>query len=738
MTRRLISVLSKSNELPDGLVFDLNPSVATVTHSSGVVSAVTSAVGGFSLAIDGAGSDVLFDESDGSLQFQAGKYLSTTDATLTGYLDKAEPYTVFGIYETDTSPIAMSTLFSATTDTASRMCIGHRNNDLVFGTWNGAAYVGVQSFDQDAPSKKAIFSYTFDGSSTGAAKLNKKIATGTTTPYTVGNTGFSLGARLNDTLPFDGKIYRWLVFNRVLTATEISKVIDIVCNLQTFNLIGQSNGALWDSIASPYNKDGTSAYIDARNGLSRINITEYNAEATSGSYLSKLAYDAASQTHNNYWVDDTGSPSVAGPLLTAFKSDITSYGYSNDEPFKFIIANLESELFQIYLTNVSKAQVKAALEFLLADLQATYPNASFHYQILGRHNNNFDSSCQTARDIQFEVIASNTRLQYSHDMASLYLQGADSVHYSPTSFATAGQRAARSINANIKGASVESASITGNVITLQINHNQGTAFTNANYLPVPNLMADPHDFTGWTASGCTVTANTDTGANGVSSLADTLDKTSTGTRSIRQTFSTTTGEHFIGIKAKAGTNDHITILAASDAGDVFGAPNGRVEFDLTNITATDRATGGSTLTATGIEDIGANWLWCWLRSDFSSLGASPIIYLYPDVASGIGTVGDIVIDQMQVHKADFKVDFVDGAGEAFLRVFDDGVEVLPTSISSSGNTITITLSSTPADGSIIDIYGMHGDAKELQRHTIPVDNSSYAMPMQAFKQSITA
>ncbi len=194
--------------------------------------------------------------------------------------------------------------------------------------------------------------------------------------------------------------------------------------------------------------------------------------ATGGTYATSLS-------GSPYWYDVAGA--ARGVPFNTFYSVTGSYPYAP----KYILWDQgQADSGPIGQGTVTKAQYKAALRAIFADMNATYPSAKILIQRIftrtGVFNNSNNVGCQAVREVQQELI---DELSYVYRMSSTYdlAQSADDLHMTDAAYVTAGQRNGRFIanlegatNTGVNGPYVSAVSRSGTTVTITIVHDGGT------------------------------------------------------------------------------------------------------------------------------------------------------------------------------------------------------------------------------------------------------------------------
>jgi hypothetical protein len=344
-------------------------------------------------------------------------------------------------------------------------------------------------------------------------------------------------------------------------------------------------------------------------------------------------------------------------------------------------------------------------------------------------------SFQFIRETLYEIRADNaSRLNYGADFFLDRLLTKDHTHYDPAAYFNQMQRMGARMFDNSLPLTIGTPMLTGNSLFLPIIDPQGIGFTVTapNMRIASNLLADAQDFNLWTqgsASSTTTTANTRTDVQGTT-LADTIAKTTAAATGlsggISKIFTGTAADYNFSVFVEAGSVTNVTMGLSADNGVTY---RGRVEFSLTgNGTQVNR--GSTNLVGTPVIEklpLASDGTQVWRISFVATLTAATYAaFIYPDVANGT-TAGSIYAFGAQVTLgADLRDYAPQGASSAkqFIRVFDDGAEVLSTNTTLSPLGITYTLASTPASASVMEVDAPFGSFQDTQRHTIPVSLAS--------------
>lgn len=100
--------------------------------------------------------------------------------------------------------------------------------------------------------------YTYDGASTAALYVNNVLQVGTTAATSASANSMTIGARNDNTILFSGQVGQTLVYNRVLTATELSNyytsgIIPTTGLVRRYDLSEGAGSTAFDSSAGPVN-----------------------------------------------------------------------------------------------------------------------------------------------------------------------------------------------------------------------------------------------------------------------------------------------------------------------------------------------------------------------------------------------------------------------------------------------------------------------------------------------------
>jgi hypothetical protein len=704
------------------------------------------------LSRSASGTDIEWNRTNGTFTFKAGRTLVASGATL-AMLQKAvsagQDYTVItmGEHNIEADATNGAAICHSHLATDNRFIMRQQSQQIRVGNFTGTLYPNLAVFNLPAYNathnlRRCLIAYTNIAASPSNRELrfNNGVVTATgTNPAAPSTTaGFAIGGETNGTRLFTGTMSFFGISKYALNEAEIIAVNAAIADIEYVFGVGQSNEANKHSTTSPYFRDGARGLMDYRNAQNRRNVTHYVNTAVSGSSLSRQANDYLGYVANNSWVDDRTATFVNDVLLTNAISTITNtWGLSKYEKFSVSIGNLENELFwyAALVDSALRAKIKAAYSYLLDRLQAEFPNAVFYTSEITRRNNNTGLSFQFIRETLYEIRADNAnRLNYGADFLLDRLNPKDHTHYAPDAYFNQSQRMAARMFDNSLPPTIGTPVLTGNSLFLPIIDPQGIGFTVTapNMRIASNLLADAQDFNNWTqgtASSTTTTANTRTDVQGTT-LADTIAKTvaaATGLAGgISKTFTGTAADYNCSMFVEAGSVTNVTMGVSADNGVTW---RGRVEFSLTgNGTFVDR--GSTNLVGTPVIEklpLASDGTQVWRISFVATLTAATYAaFIYPDVAGGT-TAGSIYAFGAQVTLgADLRDYAPQGASSAkqFIRVFDDGVEVLSTNTTISPLGITLTLASTPASGSIMDVDAPFGSFQDTQRHTIPVSLAS--------------
>ncbi len=704
------------------------------------------------LSRSASGADILWNRTNGTFQFQAGRTLVASGATLAMLQKSVAPtqdYTIIVMseYNWEADQTNGAAICHSHLATDNRFIMRQQSQQIRVGNFTGTLYPNLAVFNLPAYNathnlRRCLIAYTNIAASPSNRELRFNggvvTAAGTNPAAPSTTAGFAIGGETNGTRLFTGTMSFFGISKYALNEAEIIAVNAAIADIEYVFGVGQSNEANKHSTTSPYFRDGARGLMDYRNAQNRRNVTHYVNTAVSGSSLSRQANDALGYVANNSWVDDRTATLVNDVLLTNAISTITTiWGLSKYEKFSVSIGNLENELFWYAATLDAglRAKIKAAYSYLLDRLQAEFPNAIFYTSEITRRNNNTGLSFQFIRETLYEIRADNAnRLNFGADFFLDRLLTKDPTHYSPDAYFNQMQRMGARMFDNSLPPTIDTPVLTGNSLFLPIIDPQGIGFTATapNMRIASNLLADAQDFNNWTqgtASSTTTTANTRTDVQGTT-LADTIAKTvaaATGLAGgISKTFTGTAADYNFSVFVEAGSVTNVTMGLSADNGVTW---RGRVEFSLTgNGSPVDR--GSTNLVGTPVIEklpLASDGTQVWRISFVATLTAATYAaFIYPDVAGGT-TAGSIYAFCAQVTLgADLRDYAPQGASSAkqFIRVFDDGVEVLSTNTTISPLGITLTLASTPASGSIMDVDAPFGSFQDTQRHTIPVSLAS--------------
>jgi len=191
---------------------------------------------------------------------------------------------------------------------------------------------------------------------------------------------------------------------------------------------------------------------------------------------------AASKTSNatNYWWDL--SANARGPALDTFYANYVANGLT---PSMILWAQGEEDSHHIGV-ETTKAQYKAALQAIFADMRATFGDIPVFLQRIGirtgGYTNDANAGIQIVRDVQQEMIDENAWVLPAAEIYDVSLY--DDVHPTAAGYGIIALRAARKMLAyldasisGVNGPSVASASRSGTSITVTIAHDGGTDFT---------------------------------------------------------------------------------------------------------------------------------------------------------------------------------------------------------------------------------------------------------------------
>lgn len=211
-----------------GLALWLDASDAsTVTESGGAVTAWADKSGnGYNFASAGTGTGVVWD---GSVMTFGGvsldKYLRNQDAGLASVMEIANAKTVFITISADTSPAGGISAAGWYNSNSDRGGLVHRSDIIRMANYNGSAYVNPKSYAQVAASNLTLVTWQNNGATSSVLTVNQKASDGVQTPYAGGaGASLSIGARTDGGLPWDGTIGDVIIYDRILTSSEISLV----------------------------------------------------------------------------------------------------------------------------------------------------------------------------------------------------------------------------------------------------------------------------------------------------------------------------------------------------------------------------------------------------------------------------------------------------------------------------------------------------------------------------------
>jgi hypothetical protein len=706
------------------------------------------------LNVAGSGAEITWDGSE--FTFTASKYLSASNPA---YFQNALSITrncgliVFADYNWEADQANGATVCHMHRSTNDRFVAQTRGQLFRAGHFNGTAWanrkhVTLPAYNATVNSRRSIidFGYNVADVSQRHLRFNTGIISGDGSNPTAPSTtaGFAIGGETGGTRLFTGKI-SWLgIPDRQLNRAESYAVANCVANISFAAGAGQSNEAYKHITTAPWFRDGANAFIDYRNNQSPRNITYYFNCAFQGTSLSRKSNDGVGYGANNSWVDDRTATLADDFRLTAMKTNINStLGLNKGLPFDIVIGNLENEQSGLAGGFITKAEIKTALQYMINSLKAEYPNARFWVSLPTKR---FDSAtvtdaiAQTMKDICYENIEANSSFVFfGADFSLEDMRSKDGLHYSAASYASQGVRMARRIYGGTGIMRITSALLSSTTLTLNVSHDLGSGFTVSDLLPVNNFLSSSNDFENWTAlDGASVTANAQRSILGINNAADVLSKTGVTTAGLTRTVGGLADNFNFSLYVKAGSISNVTLGLSMDGGTTW---RGRVEFGLTgNGSFVNRGStnlvGTPVITKLDIAGDGDQW---W-RVSFAALltAGTCTVAIYPDVAGG-ANAGNIVISYAQVTRgANLRTYAPLNGAQPFIRVFDDGVEVNQTAITASGSTITCTLASAPASGSVMEVCAGYGTMLYTQDHTIPRSNSNLQPPLQSSKLTFIA
>lgn len=190
---------------------------------------------------------------------------------------------------------------------------------------------------------------------------------------------------------------------------------------------------------------------------------------------------AAASSGGSYWWDN--DLSARGPAFDTFYANLAAAGLT---PQAVIWAQGEADSHQIPgLT--SRAQYKAALTAIFADIRATLGDIPILIQRIGRRTAGYSNTggIQTVREVQQEMIDENAWCHHAAETYDLPLYTGDgaNVHLTDAGYVTASIRNARAVLAAlgeaVSGASgprITGAARSGTTVTVTLAHDAGTDF----------------------------------------------------------------------------------------------------------------------------------------------------------------------------------------------------------------------------------------------------------------------
>jgi len=235
----LLIELDKSNFTPKmlgSLELWLDASdLSTITESSGAVSQWDDKSGNSNNATQGTGTNQPTTGSDtlnnkNTLTFDGSNdYLSISD--FSSILDIAANFTVFFAFRWNGTVSTSRTLTASTVSTSNRFVATiNTNGHLIVGTYNGSSY-NTKTLAVSADTSTRIFSITHTSADVISAWLNGSEITGATeTPATSNNSGTTIGARTFGDSNFDDYLAEVIIYSRILSASERTKVENYLSN----------------------------------------------------------------------------------------------------------------------------------------------------------------------------------------------------------------------------------------------------------------------------------------------------------------------------------------------------------------------------------------------------------------------------------------------------------------------------------------------------------------------------
>lgn len=259
------------------------------------------------------------------------------------------------------------------------------------------------------------------------------------------------------------------------TATEAGRDITVVTwgqSLVAQLFSGNATGeAAMQAALDAANPEYVNTIINAANG---------------GSFITKTSHDASGLANDEYWVNDDNAPTyTAGPLLTALYGFITAAGKNNNDVNVVYGSICASEATYISNGTITKAELKAAKEWLYDNFIENFPNLISIVQQFIENTTNERDGYQPIRDIDGELELERTNVfgtAPNYDGTK-----ADTIHFTDDAagYGKVGTRGgnsiARSIGLSVKngiGPQVESATLSGTSLVLKINHDSGSTLNN--------------------------------------------------------------------------------------------------------------------------------------------------------------------------------------------------------------------------------------------------------------------
>lgn len=219
------------------------------------------------------------------------------------------------------------------------------------------------------------------------------------------------------------------------------------------------------------------AYFPATGAINLFNGAE------GGTYASRKAYNASSQT-TDYWWDDVSVPAVPGGSLNDFYTLIAAEPYALTDIAAVLWAQGEADCFYIPGT-ITRAEYKAAVLAVFNHMRAGIGNhLHIIIQPIGRRTTGTPSGLQEVREVQWELAQEYNWITLAAEIYDQPLY--DHVHPSDAGYTQMGKRNALQLAAQMgasvpyaAGPSVTEIILTGVSLTVTLAHDGGTAIAGA-------------------------------------------------------------------------------------------------------------------------------------------------------------------------------------------------------------------------------------------------------------------